>query len=235
MKSRNSVIALVVIVSFAVTSCLRDVLDVLDVFGISPIVPEADNTTFWYKLHYEKDTLLYPLEGDTSYICDKTEYRKPVESRPYHIETIYEFGFNHLIDSNGRKHATFIFTAGNFDNNSDYFRGRLISDTSFFEEGKKYFYISIDKRKDSYFQYCGHFSNTPAFWYAFYRHGMDNDTSYTLSFEVDRLLFKNSFTDFDTLHIRNGRLSVSRKYEDYVRQNKKRIEYNYQTSEGFIK
>ena len=223
-----------VIVSFSLSSCVRIFLDIYDsIFG-PVILPEADTTTFWYELHYERDTIWASVPEDTTHICNIIEYDKPAEANPHYVTNHYEFGFNHLVDSSGFQHATFNFYICDLN----YLSGKLISDTSFFEEGKKYYYTSVDnKHSTTHFSH----SNTPAFWFAFHEHEMDNDTAYTLSFEFDYLKYKRDsnnliiYDAFDTLRIRNGSLSVSRKYEDYVLQNHDKLNYYYQGSDGFIK
>lgn len=221
------------------TSCIRDVLDV---FGIAPRVPEADSKTFWYTIYFEKDTLSHPLQSDATITFSNTEYNKPVESHPYRIVTLYEFGFDHLLDTNEHKHAIFNFFV-NTDNH--FLDGQLISDTTFFEVNKKYNYgiyelypflndTTNHRRLESYFDYQDA-QQSRSFWYSFSKHDSDNDTAYTLNFEFDSPIWNNTNNQFDTLHIRNGKLNISRKYENYVYHNRKKLEYNYQTSDGFIK
>ena len=60
-------------------------------------------------------------------------------------------------------------------------------------------------------------------------------TSNTLNFEFDASYFNTINNRMDTVHFREGRIYVSKRYEDYANRYRNEIDYKLQISDRFIK
>ncbi len=199
--------------------------------------------SYMYKVNFEKD---YSLFTGDSLFRHVIEYGLPVEKTLITYNFKYSFGFKTILDTSGRQIAEFCF---DIPSNHLFLSGQCISDTSFFREGVTYHYDSCADSSSviyigskvlyaqcPYFCYQGTwFIATPNLWYSFTKGSGNDSTSYTLNFEFDASYFNTINNRMDTVHFREGRIYVSKRYEDYANRYRNEIDYKLQISDRFIK